>query len=72
MCEQKPKFYLWKDLSQQHDKLHLSDGVPPAQGIFLADSDTLILTFACVSSRVFLYDKFVITGVLLKHISTLK
>lgn len=77
MCERKPKFYLWRDLRQQRDELYFSDDVSPAQGIFLgqADPDTLTLltlTFACASSGVSLYGKFVVMGVLLKHISTLK
>lgn len=77
MCEQKPNFYVWRDLSQPGDELHLSDGVPPTRGIFLgpAGPDTLTLLtlpFACAPSGVSLYDTFVVTGVLFKHISTLK
>lgn len=40
MCEQKPKFYLWRDLSQPRDELHLFDGVAPAQGTFLGQAET--------------------------------
>lgn len=64
-------------MSQQGDPLHFSDGVPPAQDTFLGQADPntltlLTLTLACASSGVSLCDKFGLTGVLLKHISTRK